>query len=35
MYRSDTILNSQRAPTKINKNGAIARLKILVEKMAL
>ena len=30
MYTPDTIANSQRMPTKINKNGAIAKVKILV-----
>ena len=30
MYTPDTIANSQRMTTKINKNGAIAKIKILV-----
>ena len=35
MYTPCTIANSQRAVTKINKNGAIAKVKILVEKVKL
>ena len=31
MYTPDTIANSQRIPIKINKNGAIAKVRILVE----
>ena len=35
MYKPGTIANSQRTPTKINKNGAIAKLRILVEQVIL
>ena len=35
MYTPGTIANSQRIPTKINKNGAIAKAIILVEKVIL
>ena len=35
MYTPDTIANVQRTPTKINKNGAFAKVKILVEQMIL
>ena len=31
MYTPGTIANSQRTPTKINKNVAIAKVNILVE----
>ena len=30
-YTPGTIANSQRTPTKVNKNGAIAKVRILVE----
>ena len=32
MYTTGTIANSQKTPTKINKHGAIAKVKILVNK---
>ena len=35
MYTPDIIANSQRTPTKINKNGAIAKVRILVEQVIL
>ena len=35
MYTTGTIANSQRISTKINKNGAIAKVRILVKKMTL
>ena len=35
MYTSGTIANSQRMPTKINKNGATAKVKMLVEQVIL
>ena len=35
MYTSGTIANSQRMPTKINKNGSIAKVNILVEQVIL
>ena len=35
MYTSGTIANSQRTPTKINKNGVIAKVRILVEQVIL
>ena len=35
MYTSGTIANSQMMPTKINKNGAIAKVRILVEQAIL
>ena len=31
MSTSGTAANSQRMPTEINKNGAIAKVKMLVE----
>ena len=31
MYIPGTIANSQRTPTKINKNGGIAKVRVLVE----
>ena len=31
MYTPGTITNSQRTPTKTNKNGAIAKVKTLVK----
>ena len=33
MYRPGTITNSQTMPTKINKNGAIPKVRILVKQM--
>ena len=33
MYTPGTIANSQRMPTKINKNGAIDKVRILVEEV--
>ena len=36
MYTSGTIANSQMTPTKINnKNGAIAKVRVLVEQVIL
>ena len=35
MYTPGTIANSQRMPTKINKNGAIAKVGVLVEQVIL
>ena len=35
MYTPGTIVNLQRTPTKINKNGAIAKVRILVEQVIL
>ena len=35
MYTPDTITNSQRIPTKINKNGAIAKVRILLKQVIL
>ena len=35
MYTSGTIANSQRMPTKINNNGAIAKVRTLMEKVML
>ena len=35
MYTSGTITNSQRTPTKINKNGAIVKVRVLVEQAIL
>ena len=35
MYTPDTTANSQKMPTKINKNGAIAKVRILVEQVIL
>ena len=35
MYTSGITVNSQRMPTKINKNGAIAKVRILVEEVIL
>ena len=35
MYTLGTIVNSQRTPTKINKNGAIAKVRIFVEQAIL
>ena len=33
MYTCGTIANSQITPTEINKNGAIAKVRILVEQV--
>ena len=35
MHTSGTVANSQDIPTEIKKNGAIAKLRILVEKKIL
>ena len=35
MYTPGTIANSQRIPTKINKNGAIAKVRILLKQVIL
>ena len=35
MCKPSAIANLQRAPTKINKNGAITKLRILVEQMII
>ena len=35
MYTPGIMANSQRKPTKINKNGAIAKVRILVEQVKL
>ena len=35
MYTPGTIANSQRLPTKINKNGAFAKVRILVKQVIL
>ena len=35
MYTSGTIANSQMTPTKINKNGAIAKVRVLAEQVIL
>ena len=35
MYTPGTIANSQRIPTKINKNSAIAEVRILVKQVIL
>ena len=35
MYTPGTIANSQMTPTKINKNGAIAKVRVLVEQVIL
>ena len=35
MYTPGTIANSQRIPNKINKNGAIAKVRILVKQVIL
>ena len=35
MYTPGTIANSQRMPTKINKNGPITKVRILVEQVIL
>ena len=35
MYISGTIRNPQKTPTEINKNGAIAKVRILVEQKIL
>ena len=35
MYTSGTITISQRMSTKINKNGAITKVRILVEQVIL
>ena len=35
MYAPGTIANSEMTTTKINKNGAIAKVKILVEQKIL
>ena len=35
MYPPGTIVNSQRIPTKINKNGAIVKVRISVEQVVL
>ena len=34
-YTPGTIANSQRTPIEINKNGAIAKVRILVEQVIL
>ena len=33
MYTRGNIANSQMTPTKINKNGVIAKVRILVEQV--
>ena len=33
MYTPGTIANLHRTPTKINKNGAIVKIRILVEQV--
>ena len=33
MYTPVSIANSQMTPTKINKNGAVAKVRILVKQM--
>ena len=35
MYTPGTIANSQMTPTTIKKNGAIAKVRILVEQVIL
>ena len=35
MYISGTIANSQRTPTKVDKNGTIAKVRIFAEQMIL
>ena len=35
IYTPGTIANSQRTPTKINKNVAIAKVRVLVEQVIL
>ena len=35
MYTSSNIANSQKKPTKINKNGAIAKVRILGKQVIL
>ena len=35
MYTPGTIANLKRVPTKINKNGAIAKGRVLVEQVIL
>ena len=35
LYTPGTIANPQRVPTKINKEGAIAKVRIFVEQMKL
>ena len=35
IYAPGTIANSQRTPTKINKNGAIVKVRVLVEQVIL
>ena len=35
MYISGTIANPQKTPTEITKNGATAKVKILVEQVIL
>ena len=35
MYTSGTIANSQRTPTKVDKNGTIAKVRIFAEQMIL
>ena len=35
MYTPSTMANTQRTSTKINKNGAIAKVRILVEQVIL
>ena len=35
MYTPGTIGNSQKMSTKINKNGAVAKVRILVEQVIL
>ena len=35
MYTPGTIANSQWTPTKINRSGAVAKVRILVEQVIL
>ena len=35
MYTRGTVANSQQTPTKVNKNGAIAKVRILLEQLIL
>ena len=35
MYTPGTIANSKITPTKINKNGAMAKVRILVEQVMI
>ena len=35
MYTHGTIKNSQRTPSKINKDGTIAKVRVLVKQMIL